>query len=72
LSHRVADSPDVAEWAGRIERGRLRITTVTRLEVGHSARSRGPGPVRVPPISAMPVEYLTPAMEDRALEVQIS
>ncbi|WP_297750606.1 hypothetical protein [uncultured Tessaracoccus sp.] len=25
---------------------------------------------RLPPISSMPVEYLTPAIEDRALEVQ--
>jgi predicted nucleic acid-binding protein len=69
---RLATSPDAAEWAARIERGLVRITTVTRLEVGYSARS-GPdlrtGFAR-PPLSSMPVEYLTPAIEDRAFEVQ--
>lgn len=68
---RLAISPDAAEWAGRIERGLVRITTVTRLEVGYSARS-GPdmrAGFRQPPLSSMPVEYLTPAIEDRAVEV---
>jgi predicted nucleic acid-binding protein len=36
---RLAASPDAAQWAVRIERGLVRITTVTRLEVGYSARS---------------------------------
>src|ERR1700731_3426146 len=36
---RLAASPDAAEWAARIERGMVRITTVTRLETGYSARS---------------------------------
>ncbi len=68
---RLAASPDGAEWAARIERGAVRITTVTRLEVGYSARS-GPdlrAGLRQPPLAAMPVEYLTPAIEDRAVEV---
>jgi predicted nucleic acid-binding protein len=30
-------SPDAAEWAAGIERGLVRIATVTRLEVGHPA-----------------------------------
>src|SRR5215475_12008148 len=69
---RLAASPDAAEWAGRIERGLVRITTVTRLEAGYSARS-GPdlrAGLRQPPLSAMPVEYLTPPIEDRAVEIQ--
>ena len=68
---RLAASPDAAEWAGRIERGLVRITTVTRLEAGYSARS-GPelrAGLRQPPLSSMSVEYLTPAIEDRAVEV---
>jgi predicted nucleic acid-binding protein len=68
---RLTASPDAAEWAGRIERGLVRITTVTRLEVGYSARS-GPelrAGLRQPPMSSMPVEYLTPAIEDRSLEI---
>jgi len=69
---RLASSPDAGEWAGRIERGVVRITTVTRLEVGYSARSAADlrAGLRQPPVSAMPVEYLTPAIEDRAVEVQ--
>ncbi len=68
---RLADSPDAAGWASRIERGLMRITTVTRLEVGCSARSGQDlrAGLRQPPVSAMPVEYLTPAIEDRAVEV---
>lgn len=68
---RLAASPDAAEWATRIERGLVRITTVTRLEAGYSARS-GPdlrAGFQRPPLSSMPVEYLTPAIENRAVEV---
>src|SRR3954447_948936 len=36
---RLGTSPDGAGWASRIERGLVRITTVTRLEIGCSARS---------------------------------
>jgi predicted nucleic acid-binding protein len=68
---RLAADRDAAEWATRIERGLVRITTVTRLEIGYSARSgldlrTG---LRGPPLSSMPVEYLTPAIEDRSVEV---
>ena len=68
---RLATSPEAAEWAARIERGLVRITTVTRLETGYSARS-GPDlrtAFQQPPLSSMPVEYLTPAIEDRAVEI---
>jgi predicted nucleic acid-binding protein len=68
---RLGTSPDAAEWAVRIERGMVRITTVTRLEVGYSARSGTDlrAGFRQPPLASMPVEYLTPAIEDRAVEV---
>ena len=59
---RLGSSPDADDWASRIERGLVRITTVTRLEVGYSARSGTDlrAGLRQPPVSAMPVEYLTP------------
>jgi len=68
---RLAASPDAREWATRIERGVVRVTTVTRLEVGYSARTGQDlrAGMRQPPLAAMPVEYLTPAIEDRAVEV---
>lgn len=68
---RLASSADPEQWAARIERGLVRIATVTRLEVGYSARS-GPdlrSDLRRPPLAVMPVEYQTPVIEDRAVEV---
>jgi predicted nucleic acid-binding protein len=69
---RLASSPAAAEWAQRIERGLVRITTVTRLEVGYSARSGAAlrTAMRQPPLASMPVESLTPTIEDRAVQVQ--
>jgi predicted nucleic acid-binding protein len=68
---RLGASPDADQWASRIQRGLVRITTVTRLEVGYSARSARDlhAGLRQPPVSAMPLEYLTPAIEGRAVEV---
>ena len=70
---RLGTSPDADEWAARIERGLVRISTVTRLEVGFSARSGTDlrAALRRPPLSAMPVKHLTPAIEERAIEVQL-
>ena len=70
---RLGASPDAGQWAGRIERGLVRITTFTRLETGYSARSGRDlrAGLQRPPLSSMPVEYLTPAIEDRAVEVLV-
>lgn len=64
---------DADVWAGRIGRGLVRIATVTRLEIGFSARSGGDlrTALRSPPLAAMPVEYSTPAIEERAVAVQL-
>ena len=63
---------DATEWSSRIERGLVRICNVTRLEVGYSARSATDHRSLLgdAPIAAMPVEYLTPRVEDRAVELQ--
>ncbi len=63
---------DAAEWADRIGRGLVRISTVTRLEIGFSARSAADYRTLFgdAPIASMPVEYLTPKIEDRSVEVQ--
>lgn len=67
--HLAANATD---WAERIERGLVRICTVTRLEVGYSARSAADHRALVsqPPVASMPIEYLTPRIEDRAIEIQ--
>ena len=71
---RLAASPDAATWATRIQRGLVRISTVTRLEVGFSARSGNElrQSTTKPPLASMPVEYLTPKIEERAVAVQLS
>lgn len=67
------DAARIEEWNARIERGLVRLATVTRLELGFSARSGDAGreALGLPPLSLMPVEHLSPAMEDRAFEVQM-
>ncbi len=69
---RLGDAAEGQAWAGRIERGVVRVSTVTRLEIGFSARTGDElrAGLRRPPLASMPVEYLTPAIEDRAVEVQ--
>lgn len=71
---RLGGSDDNDTWAARIERGLVRISTVTLLEVGYSARSAADlrCGLREPPVSAMPVEYATPASEDRAVQVLVA
>ncbi|MDH6180362.1 putative nucleic acid-binding protein [Microbacteriaceae bacterium SG_E_30_P1] len=63
----------IDEWNARIERGLVRLSTVTKLELGFSARSGEATrqTFSLPPLSLMPVEHLSPAMEDRAFEVQM-
>ena len=71
---RLNAAADRVEWTSRIDRGQVRISTVTRLEVGYSARTAADHRVLLaePPISSMPVEYLTPRIEDRAVELQLA
>ncbi len=63
----------IEEWNARIERGLVRLSAVTRLELGFSARSGEAGreALGLPPLSLMPIQRLTPSMEDRAWEVQM-
>jgi len=70
---RLADAADAQTWIDRVQRGMVRISTVTRLEVGYSFRTAADArrEIASPPLSLMPVEYLSPAMEDRAVEVQL-
>lgn len=71
---RLSTATDADDWVSRIERGLVRISTITRLEVGYSARSAADHRAMLtePPVSAMPVEYLTPKIEDRAIELQVA
>lgn len=68
---RLGRSSEAATWASRIERGLVRIATVTLLEIGYSARDAQDlhAGLREPPVVSMPVEYVTPAAEDWAVEI---
>lgn len=69
---RLGGSPDDSVWAGRIARGMVRLSTITRLEIGFSARSGGQlrEATASAPLASMPIEYMTPAIEERACAVQ--
>jgi predicted nucleic acid-binding protein len=70
---RLSTATDVDTWLRRIDRGLVHISTVTRLEIGFSWRLAPEAQYESisRPLSAMPIEYLTPAIEDRAVEVQL-
>jgi len=63
---------DSDRWEDLVQRGLVQISSVTLLEVGHSARTAGE--VRTwtmgRPLGLMPRLYLTPPAEDRAVQVQ--
>lgn len=69
--YRLPDSPHSAIWRERIESGLVQISSITRLEVGYSARSSKDleDTFSTPPLSMMPVQALTPAIEERAWQV---
>ncbi|WP_427888567.1 PIN domain nuclease [Kribbella sp. GL6] len=69
---RLTRAPDWEDWANRINRGLVHVSTVTLLEVGISARSgeEHRSVLQQPPVAAMPVENVTPAAERRAVVVQ--
>lgn len=68
---RLGASEEAEVWAERIQRGLVRIATVTLLEVGYSARDADDldAGLRGAPVAAMPIEYATPVAEDRAVRV---
>lgn len=70
---RLDRTPDSDLWASRIARGLVQISSLTRLEIGFSFRnfSEATREVSSPPLVRMPIAYLTPAIEDRAVEVQM-
>lgn len=66
--YRLPDSSQSTIWRERIERGLVQISSITRLEVGYSARSAKDleDTFSSPPLSMMPVQGLTPAIEELA------
>lgn len=69
---RLHRSPDAELWIDRINRGLVHVSTVTFLEMGFSARNVEDWETALhrPPVANLLIEYLTPAIEDRAIDVQ--
>ena len=71
---RLGSSPAFQMWLERIDRGLVRISIVTALEIGYSftspesaRRERSSGLLGV-----LISDYVTPAIENRAKEVQLA
>lgn len=67
---RLSGSPDAHTWVERIEEGLVRISTVTRLEIGYSFRTgqQARDESASPPLALMPLERLTPPAETARLK----
>lgn len=68
---RLGSTPDARLWASRIDAGRVHLSSVTRLEIGYSARSANELLTSFAslPLSKMRIELLSPAIEERAWDV---
>jgi predicted nucleic acid-binding protein len=68
---RLGETKDSASWAQRINEGQVYISTITRLEIGYSARSLKDleKSFSTLPLSKMRIEPLSPTIEDRAWDV---
>jgi predicted nucleic acid-binding protein len=69
---RLGRSVDADLWLSRVQRGLVRITAATVLELGFSARSASDwhALLEQAPVALMPIESLTPQIERRAIAVQ--
>lgn len=70
---RLHQSPDQKVWLDRIERGLVSIATVTALEIGYSFTQVGDAKQQLDEglLSYLVNDYTTPAIENRAREVQL-
>jgi predicted nucleic acid-binding protein len=69
---RLSTSRDNRTWEDRINRGLVGICTVSRLEIGMTARSASDWErvMSARPANGLTLELLTPAIEARAMEIQ--
>jgi predicted nucleic acid-binding protein len=68
---RLGEANELNTWSERINEGQIYLSSITRLEIGYSARSHKDlvQSFSTLPLSRMKVEPLSPAIEDRAWEV---
>ena len=70
---RLNQSPDQEKWLERIERGLVSLSSVTALEIGYSFTGADQGKRQLDDglLSYLVQDYMTPAIENRAREVQL-
>src|SRR5690625_6734481 len=70
----LGQAADAEQWNSRIERGLVRVSTITRLEIGFSVRTGQSGRMifDMPPLVLMPIEHLTPAIDRKSTRLNSS
>lgn len=68
----LARSLDREAWIARAGRGLIHVAAITVLELGYSVRSASEHAQLLsrPPLSTLPLQHSSPAIEDRAFEIQ--
>lgn len=71
---RLNQSPDQEKWLERIERGLVSLATVTALEIGYSFTDAKQAQRQLDDglLGYFVQDYMTPAIENRAREVQLT
>lgn len=71
---RLHQSPDQEKWLERIERGLVSLSTVTALEIGYSFTDAKQAQQQLDDglLGYFVQDYMTPAIENRAREVQLT
>lgn len=71
---RLNQSPDQEKWLERIERGLVSLATVTALEIGYSFTDAKQAQKQLDDglLGYFVQDYMTPAVENRAREVQLT
>ena len=71
---RLNQSPDQEKWLERIERGLVSLATVTALEIGYSFTDAKQAQRQLDDglLGYFVQDYMTPAVENRAREVQLT
>lgn len=71
---RLNQSPDQEKWLERIERGLVSLATVTALEIGYSFTNAKQAQRQLDDglLGYFGQDYMTPAVENRAREVQLT
>lgn len=71
---RLGLSPDFELWSERIERGLVRMSSISRLEIGYSFTSIKSAELEIHQgaLGQIPIDAITPRVEERAQGIQFA